>query len=65
MDQAETCVNDRRWAETAKEHALIGGGGRGGEYFYIFVSCPANFSLKSTVIATDFKRNSSGRTRKI
>ena len=30
MDQEATCVNDRRWAETAKERALIGGGGGGG-----------------------------------
>ena len=39
--------------------ALIGGGGA---YSYIRV-LPDEFLLKSTVMATDFKRNSSGRTR--
>ena len=41
--------------------ALIGGGG-GGAYSYICV-LPDEFLLKSTVMTTDFKRNSSGRTR--
>ena len=39
--------------------ALIGGGGA---YSYIRV-LPDEFLLKSTVMTTDFKRNSSGRTR--
>ena len=38
--------------------ALIGGGG----YSYIRV-LPDEFLLKSTVMTTDFKRNSSDRTR--
>ena len=41
--------------------ALIGGGG--GD-IHIFAFCPTNFFLKSVVITVDFKRNSSGRTRK-
>ena len=40
--------------------ALIGGGG--GAYSYIRV-LPDEFLLKSTVMTTDFKKNSSGRTR--
>ena len=40
--------------------ALIWGGG--GTYSYIRV-LPDEFLLKSTVMITDFKRNSSGRTR--
>ena len=40
--------------------ALIGGGG--GAYSYIRV-LPDKFLLKSTVMTTDFKRNSWGRTR--
>ena len=40
--------------------ALIGGGG--GAYSYIRV-LPDEFLLKSTLMTTDFKRNSSGRTR--
>ena len=40
--------------------ALIGGGG--GAYSYICV-LPDEFLLKSTVMTTDFKRNSSDRTR--
>ena len=43
----------------AKTKALIGGGG---VYSYIRV-LPDEFLLKSTVMTTDFKRNSSGRTR--
>ena len=43
------------------DKALIGGGG-GGAYSYIRV-LPDEFLLKSTVMTTDFKRNSSGRTR--
>ena len=39
--------------------ALIGGGGA---YSYIRF-LPDEFLLKSTVMTTDFKRNSSGRTR--
>ena len=45
----------------AETKALIGGGG-GGAYSYICV-LPDEFLLKSTVMTTDFKRNSSGRTR--
>ena len=41
MDQEETCVNDRRWAETAKERALIGGGGGGGGGGIFIYSCSA------------------------
>ena len=44
----------------AETKALIGGGG--GAYSYIRV-LPDEFLLKSTVMTTDFKRNSSGRTR--
>ena len=40
--------------------ALIGGGG--GAYSYICVLLD-EFLLKSTVMATDFERNLSGRTR--
>ena len=40
--------------------ALIGGGG---EYSYIRV-LPDEFLLKLTLMTTDFKRNSSGRTRR-
>ena len=43
----------------AETKALIGGGG--GAYSYIRV-LPDEFLLKSTVMTTDFKRNSSGRT---
>ena len=43
----------------AETKALIGGGGA---YSYIRV-LPDEFLLKSTVMITDFKRNSSGRTR--
>ena len=43
----------------AETKALIGGGGA---YSYIRV-LPDEFLLKSTVMTTDFKRNSSGRTR--
>ena len=47
----------------AETKALIGGGGGGGgAYSYIRV-LPDEFLLKSTVMTTDFKRNSSGRTR--
>ena len=42
----------------AETKALIGGG----VYSYIRV-LPDEFLLKSTVMTTDFKRNSSGRTR--
>ena len=42
----------------AETKALIGGGGGGG-YSYIRV-LPDEFLLKSTVMTTDFKRNSSG-----
>ena len=45
----------------AETKALIGGGG-GGAYSYIRV-LPDEFLLKSTVMTTDFKRNSSGRTQ--
>ena len=45
----------------AETKALIGGGG-GGAYSYIRL-LPDEFLLKSTVMTTDFKRNSSGRTR--
>ena len=45
----------------AETKALIGGGG-GGAYSYIRV-LPDEFLLKSTVMTTDFKRNSLGRTR--
>ena len=48
---------DRNRAETK---ALIGGGG--GAYSYIRV-LPDEFLLKSTVMTTDVKRNSSRRTR--
>ena len=41
--------------------ALIGGGG--GEYSYIRV-LPDEFLLKLTLMTADFKRNSSGRTRR-
>ena len=44
---------------TAVTKALFG---RGGAYSYIHV-LPDEFLLKSTVMTTDFKRNSSGRTR--
>ena len=40
--------------------ALIGGGG---EYSYIRV-LPDEFLLKLTLMTADFKRNSSGRTRR-
>ena len=43
-----------------------GGGGRGGAYSYIRVLpdvLPDEFLLKSTVMTTDVKRNSLGRTR--
>ena len=43
----------------AETKALIGGGGA---YSYIRVLLD-EFLLKSTVMTTDFKRNSSGRTR--
>ena len=43
----------------AETNALIGGGGA---YSYIRV-LPDEFLLKSTVMTTDFKRNSSSRTR--
>ena len=43
----------------AETKPLIGGGGA---YSYIRV-LPDEFLLKSTVMTTDFKRNSSGRTR--
>ena len=46
-------------AGRAVTKALIGGGG---VYSYIRV-LPDEFLLKSTVMTTDFKRNSSGRTR--
>ena len=49
-------------AVRAETKALIGGGGGGGAYSYICV-LPDEFLLKSTVMTTDFKRNSSGRTR--
>ena len=66
-DNAETCKQsgrncskhqqcDRNRAETK---ALIGGGGA---YMNIRV-LPDEFLLKSTVMTTDFKRNSSRRTR--
>ena len=42
--------------------ALIGGGG-GGVYSYIHV-LPDEFLLKLTLMTTDFKRNSPGRTRR-
>ena len=42
----------------AETKALIGGGGA---YSYIRV-LPDEFLLKSTVMTTDFNRNSSGRT---
>ena len=41
--------------------ALTGGGG--GEYSYIRV-LPDEFLLKLTLMTADFKRNSSGRTRR-
>ena len=52
-------VNFLSTAERALTKALIGGGGA---YSYIRV-LPDEFLLKSTVMTTDFKRNSSGRTR--
>ena len=42
--------------------ALIGGGG--GVNIHIFVFCPDEFLLKLTLMTADFKRNSSGRTRR-
>ena len=51
-----SCVAEVCRAETK---ALIGGGG--GAYSYIRV-LPDELLLKSTVMTTDFKRNSSGRT---
>ena len=45
--------------DRAETKSLIGGGGA---YSYIRV-LPDEFLLKSTVMTTDFKRNSSGRTR--
>ena len=42
----------RRRAET---RALVGGG--------VFISSPDAILMKSTLITTDFKQNSSGRTR--
>ena len=50
-----SCVAEVCRAETK---ALIGGGGA---YSYIRV-LPDELLLKSTVMTTDFKRNSSGRT---
>ena len=47
--------------DRAETKALIGGGG-GGAYSYIRVLLD-EFLLKSTVMTTDFKRNSSSRTR--
>ena len=47
-------------AGRAVTKALIGGGG--GAYSCIRV-LPDEFLLKSTVMTTDFRRNSSGRTR--
>ena len=45
----------------AVTRALIGWGG-GGEYSHIRI-LPDEILLKSTLMTTDFKRNSSGRTR--
>ena len=53
-------VNFQEVGRRAETKALIGGGG--GAYSYIRV-LPDEFLLKSTVMTTDFKRNSSGRTR--
>ena len=48
----------------AETKALIGGGGGGGGGAYSYIRVlPDEFLLKSTVMTTDFKRNSSGRTR--
>ena len=46
----------------AETRALIGGGGGGNEYSYIRVTSDV-FLSKSTLITTDFNRNSSGRMR--
>ena len=45
----------------SETRALLGGGG--GEYSYIRV-LPDEFFLKLTLMTADFKRNSSGRTRR-
>ena len=50
-----------QYSGRAVARALIGGGG-GGVYSYIYV-LPGEFLLKSTLMTTDCKRNSSGRTR--
>ena len=56
-------VNTKTIQYTARgeTRALIGGGG--GEYSYIRV-LPDEFLLKLTLMTADFKRNSSGRTRR-
>ena len=53
-------VRNRAFVFRVETKALIGGGG--GAYSYISV-LPDEFLLKSTVMTTDFKTNSSGRTR--
>ena len=59
-DELSTHISTH-YTDRAVTKALIGGGG-GGAYSYIRV-LPDEFLLKSTVMTTDFKRNSSGRTR--
>ena len=59
---ARSLVSAGRFIIRAVTKALIGGGGEGGAYSYIRV-LPDEFLLKSTVMTTDFKRNSSDRTQ--
>ena len=58
----ERAISKQMILRRAVTKALIGGGGGGGANSYIRV-LPDEFLLKSTVMTTDFKRNSSGRTR--
>ena len=53
--------NWERKTSRGETRALIGGGG--GEYSYIRV-LPDEFLLTLTLMTADFKRNSSGRTRR-
>ena len=57
---ARSLASAGRFIIRAVTKALMGGGG--GAYSYICV-LPDEFLLKSTVMTTDFKRNSSGRTQ--
>ena len=56
----KTAGRNRIFSHRGETRALIGGGG---EYSYIRV-LPDEFLLKLTLMTVDFKRNSSGRTRR-